>query len=152
MCNVIKRSFIIFSALFLPLINGKNKAESYPVESTTKKADLVKTPLILMATLSFCVFTVLVVCLPLNQEKTVSNGKIVEKYHKDENTRLVHTMVGLHTVLRSVDVPERWVFVLKQRVSKSSREWRKGEVDVSKEIFDSLEVGDQYLPAEVPSK
>jgi len=61
-------------------------------------------------------------------------------------------MVGLHTVLRSVDVPERWVFVLKQRVSKSSREWRKGEVDVSKEIFDSLEVGDQYLPAEVPSK
>lgn len=89
--------------------------------------------------------------LHITQEPPVNSGKIEKKYHKDATRKKGNIMVGKLWMPTSRNIPERWVFVL-ENCEDLSKACRRGEVEVSKEVYNGLEVGDQYPSKEFLSK
>lgn len=108
-------------------------------------------PFVLIVILPMCIlFTVIFVLkYKYGPGKPVTSGKIVEKHHEDATrSSMMFCAPKRGCFPMSHNVPERWVFVLED----CSKSCRKGEVDVNKEVYNGLEVGDQYPSSEFTNR
>ena len=97
--------------------------------------------------LTIVVFFAIVATLHIYQEVTEpKSGEVYNKRYHPPYTSYTSTVVsngsgGSSTITTPIHHPERWTIYYRQWDSDAGK-WRKGDADVHKEYFDSVELGD----------